>query len=133
VVIADKLKLVFFDTAEGTIGETQFDWLEGQLSDTAHVKLVGTHFPMYDGPKPMIWRLASTAERHRLESMLRAGGARGYVSGHIHGWRHVDVAGVNHFTVGTMPPTEEELDYGRLGYLLFTFAHDSLSWERIEF
>jgi hypothetical protein len=32
-----------------------------------------------------------------------------------------------------MPPTEAELDYGRRGYLLFTFAHDSLSWERIDF
>jgi hypothetical protein len=25
-----------------------------------------------------------------------------------------------------------KLDYGNPGYLLFTFAHDSLSWEFIE-
>jgi len=34
---------------------------------------------------------------------------------------------VNHFTVGSMPPAEAELDHGKPGYLIFTFAHDSLS------
>lgn len=133
VVIADRLKLIFLDTADGTVGAQQFDWLEQELGDSTHTKLVGTHFPMYDGAGPIMRRIASTAERQKLESRLRDGGAYGYVAGHIHGWRHALVEGVNHFTVGSMPPTAAELDYGRRGYLLFTFAHDSLSWERIDF
>ena len=134
VVIAGRLKLIFLDTADGTIGATQFDWLEEQLNDGGpHWKIVGTHYPVYDGITPSMWRLASAAERAKLQSLLRDYRAYAYVAGHIHGWRYARVAGVNHFTVGTMPPTDAELDYGKPGYMIFTFAHDSLSWERVDF
>jgi predicted phosphodiesterase len=133
VTIADRLKLIFLDTGDGNIGEPQFDWLEGELADTSHVKLVGTHFPVYDGSTPIMWRIAGSAERARLVALLRDHHAYGYAAGHIHGWRRQEVAGLSFFTTGTMPPTDEELDYGKAGYVLFTFAHDSLSWQRIDF
>jgi hypothetical protein len=132
VVIAERIKLIFIDTAEGAIGPTQFEWLESELDDQGrHIKIVGTHFPLYDGVTPMMWRLGSTAERTKLESMLRDYGAWAYASGHIHGWRHTEVEGVNHFICGTMAPGA--LDYGTPGYLLLTFAHDSLTWQKIDF
>jgi hypothetical protein len=52
------------------------------------------------------------------------------VSGHLHGWRHTRIDGTNYFISG-MPP--EGMDYGNPGYVLFTWAHDSLSWERCEY
>jgi 3',5'-cyclic AMP phosphodiesterase CpdA len=132
VVIADRLKLIFIDTADGTIGPTQFRWLEQELDDAGqYVKIVATHYPAFDGPEPIMWRVASTTERTKLQHLLQKYGVYALVSGHIHGWRHTVVSGVNHFVVGTMPPGG--LDYGTHGYLLFTFAHDSLSWEHIEF
>ena len=132
VTIADRVKLIFIDTASGVIGPTQFDWLEDQLADAEGMfSLVGTHFPCYDGIAPVMWRMASTAERHKLQYLLREYGAWAYVSGHIHGWRHTEVEGVNHFICGTMAPGG--LDYGEPGYLLITFAHDSLAWQKVDF
>ncbi len=131
VIIANRLQLIFLDTAEGTIGATQFDWLEQELKNSRpYVTLVCTHFPCYDGITPGIWRLASAAERHKLQYLMNCYGVYAIASGHIHGWRHTQISGVHHFITGTMALN---LDYGTNGYLLFTFARDSLYWERIEF
>jgi predicted phosphodiesterase len=127
VTIADRIKLIFLDTADGTLGPTQFDWFEDELVDTGLIKLALTHFPVYDGERPIMWRLASDAERVKVQSLLERHHAFAWCSGHIHGWRHLQVDSVHHFTCGAMAPGT--LDYGSPGYLLFTFAHDSLSWE----
>lgn len=131
VTIAGRLKLIFLDTAEGAVGETQFDWFEQKLLDSGgYLRVVGTHFPCYDGITPGMYRLASTAERNKLQYLLQESGTYALVSGHIHGWRHTEIGGVHHFVAGTMAL---DLDYGRNGYLLLTFAGDSLSWERVDF
>ena len=130
VVIADKLKLIFLDTAEGAVGKNQFDWFERELGDSTPLKIVGTHFPCYDGVTPWMGRMASTAERNKLQYLLKHYGAYALVSGHIHAWRYTEVDGVLHFIVGTM---SIQLDYGKNGYLLFTVVGDSVSWERVEF
>jgi 3',5'-cyclic AMP phosphodiesterase CpdA len=133
VVIADRVKLIFLDTADGLLGPAQFDWLESELDDGGrYIKIVGTHYSVFGGPEPTMWRMASTAERMKLQHLLQKYGVHSLVSGHIHGWRHMEVEGVNHFIVGTMAPGG--LDYGTgKGYLLFTFAHDSLSWQQVMF
>jgi len=133
VVIAQKVRLVFIDTASEAIGPTQFDWLESELLERAgpHVTLVGTHFPIYDGITPTLYRTGSTAERYKLQHLLQSSGTYALVSGHIHGFRHTVAGSVQHFICGTMAP--DDLNSGSKGYLLFTFAHDSLSWEFVEF
>ncbi len=131
VVIADRVKLIFLDTADGTVGKTQFDWLERELDDNRYVKVVGTHFPCYDGITPCMWRMAGAAERYKLQYLLQEYGAYAFVSGHIHGWRYTLVQDVHHFIVGTMAPGG--LDYGTHGYLLLTFSRGILSWDRVEF
>jgi hypothetical protein len=141
VTIADRLRLIFLDTADGTIGPTQFDWLESALIDFGMAgaaggaqhppfKIVLTHFPVFDGEKPIMWRLASDAERVKVQSLLERYDAFAWCAGHIHGWRHMQIGSVNHFTCGAMAPGT--LDYGDPGFLLFTFAHDSLSWQFVE-
>jgi len=130
VVIADRVKLIFLDTADGTIGPAQFDWLASELQDSSYIRLVLTHFPAYDGEKPIMWRLASDAERAKVQGLLERYGAYAWCAGHIHGLRHTQVDAVHHLTCGAMAPGK--LDYGNPGYLLFTFARDSLSWEFVE-
>lgn len=125
-----RLKLIFFDTAEGEVGATQFDWLTDELDDTASVQLVLTHFPLYDGSTPGIFRLGSYTERLKLFSLLRKNRVYGYCAGHIHGWRHIELDGVHHFTVGTM---SRALDFGMPGYLLFHCRGDSIDWEFVRF
>jgi 3',5'-cyclic AMP phosphodiesterase CpdA len=132
VVIADRIKLIFLDTADGTIGPTQFDWLETELRDSAYIKIVLTHYPVFDGEKPMMYRLASDAERVKVQSLLEQDGAYAWCAGHTHGLRHTQVGTVHHLTCGAMAPDAVGLDYGNPGYLLFTFAHDSLSWQFVE-
>jgi predicted phosphodiesterase len=130
VVIADRIKLIFLDTADGTLGPTQFDWFQAELQDSRFIKIVLTHYPVFDGEKPIMWRLASDAERAKVQSLLERYGAYAWCAGHIHGLRHTQVDSVHHFTCGAMAPGK--LDYGDPGYLLFTFAQDSLSWAFIE-
>lgn len=125
-----RLKLVFFDTAEGEVGKTQFNWLEEVLADSTGVKLVFTHFPLYDGATPGIFRLASSAERAKLQSLLMKHRVYAYCSGHIHGWRSTIINGVNHFIVGTM---SSSLDFGEPGYLLFEVRGEKISYRFVPF
>ncbi|MFO7676056.1 MAG: metallophosphoesterase [bacterium] len=122
----ERVRVILFDTASGVIGPTQFEWLEAELARPG-IKVVGTHYPLYDGPAPALYRLASEAERYRLSALLRDVGAWGLFSGHIHAFRASEAAGVRHITCGAMAP--DPLDYGEPGYVLVTFAGDSLAWE----
>ena len=130
LTIADKVRLLFLDTADGALGPAQFDWLERELAaGDGMATIVATHYPIYDGVQPIMWRLAGPAERYKLLSLLERYQVHSYVSGHIHGWRHSRLGGLNHF-ICALPPGG--MDYGKPGYLLFTWAHDSLSWEHVE-
>ncbi len=125
VTIGNKLKLIFLDTAEGRLGAAQFNWLTTQLADTGLIKLVITHFPLYDTEIPSPFRLASGTERAKLQSLLVKNRVYAFCSGHIHGWRHRQIQGVNHFIIGTI---SRSLDFGLPGYLLFQLHGDSISW-----
>ncbi len=136
VTAAGRLRLIFLDTGEGQLGSRQFNWLEKQLADTSwHTAdpawtIIITHFPLYDGKAPGIYRLASASERAKLQSLLHRQRVYAIISGHIHGWRHAVVDSVNHFVIGTIT---DHLDYGKPGYLLFTVTGDSLRWQHIKF
>jgi 3',5'-cyclic AMP phosphodiesterase CpdA len=131
VVIGDRVKLLFLDTADGMLGQEQFDWLESELGQNEGlVQVVCTHFSLYDGTKPIMFRMPSTEERAKLVSLLARHGVHSMVSGHLHGWRYTRINETSYF-ISAMPP--EGMDYGNPGYVLFTWAHDSLSWERCEY
>ncbi|MCL6465753.1 MAG: metallophosphoesterase [candidate division WOR-3 bacterium] len=130
IQIGTRLKLIFFDTAEGEVGKTQFNWLKDVLADTSTTKLVFTHFPIYDGTIPGPFRLAANSERAKLMSLLVRNQVYAYCCGHIHGWRQTTVDGVQHLIVGTM---SRALDFGSPGYLLFLVRGDSISWRFVSF
>jgi len=100
------------------------------VRDSSYIKIVLTHYPVFDGEQPIMWRLASDAERAKVQSLLQRYGAYAWCAGHIHGLRETRVGSVRHLTCGAMAPGV--LDYGNPGYLLFTFARDSLSWQFVE-
>lgn len=124
-LVGGRVRIILFDTASGVIGPTQFDWLVDQLA-LPGVKVLGTHYPLYDGGEPVLYRLASEAERYSLSTILRDARAWGLFSGHIHAFRAAEAAGVRFITCGSMAPT---LDYGEPGYVLCTFSGNSLRWE----
>jgi hypothetical protein len=129
ITVAGRVKFIFMDTADGSIGQSQFDWLEEELGGAERYKIVGTHFPCYDGLNPGIYRLASSTERLKLQSLLRRGRVYAYIAGHIHAWRETEIDGVPHYICALSPGG---MDYGRPGYMLFTCSHGDLSWERVE-
>lgn len=138
VNVAGKIKLIFLDTAEGALGQEQFDWLESELADSSYgdiprrgvPTIVATHYPIYDGTKPIMWRISGSEERYKLLSLLARYHVHDFVAGHIHGWRYFRIDDLSHF-VASLPTGT--MDYGKPGYLIFTWAHDSLSWEHVEF
>lgn len=132
VAIADRLKLVFLDTADGTLGRIQSDWLAATLeSDSSDCTIILTHYPLYDGVNPTPFRLASPTERYRLQWLLARYRVKAFVAGHIHGWRHTRIDNVDHFIAGALAPGG--LDYGTRGFLLFELAHDGLRWSHVEY
>jgi hypothetical protein len=92
------------------------------------VKIVFSHYSLYDGTNPIMWRFASGPERYKLQYYLYTFGVKALVGGHLHGWRHTTIDGVEHF-INAMAPS---MDYDVPGFLIFTFANDSLSWEPIK-
>ena len=130
VTVADKIRLVFLDTSSDEVGESQFTWLEDVLSQPGPVTLVGSHYPIYDGTSPSIWRISSLEERMKLSSLLNRYNVHSYVGGHMHGFRESMVGSVHHFIVGSMFP--EALDVGLHGYLLYTYDHGNLTYQRVD-
>ncbi|MGC8797839.1 MAG: metallophosphoesterase family protein [candidate division WOR-3 bacterium] len=120
------LKLIFLDTGEGRLGARQFEWLKQELARPPARQIIITHFPLYDDQTPSIFRLGSAAERAKLQSLMQRFNVFALISGHIHGFRHYRIGGVNHFTVGTI---SRALDFGQPGFLLFTCLPDTLYWQ----
>ncbi|MFO7637940.1 MAG: metallophosphoesterase [bacterium] len=123
---AGPVRVILFDTSCGTVGPTQFEWLEQELARPEAIKVIGAHYPLYTTEFAGISRLPSEAERYRLSALLRDAGAWGLVSGHIHGFELKESAGVRYFVCGAM---RQKMSFGPPGYLLLTFESDSLSWE----
>lgn len=129
VTVANAVRFLFLDTASGDIGQSQFDWLQRELATRIPITFVASHYPIYDGVTPIIWRLSSLEERYKLTSILDQGGIFAYLAGHIHGYKENRVARFKHFIAGSMFP--KKLDYGLHGYLLFTYDHGQMSWKQV--
>ena len=124
------LKIIFLDSASGLIGKTQFIWLEKELKNKPAFTVITSHFPIYTGLSPSIYRLTSAEERYKLISLLKDNKVDAYVSGHYHTFEHTEFSGIDHFIVGSMYP--HKLDGGTRGYLLFSIDNGNMSWEKVD-
>lgn len=130
LVFSDFLKIIFLDSGSGTIGEKQFNWLKNELQKTPTLTMVATHYPIYEGVTPSIFRLSGTEERYKLISILNNYHVYAYLSGHYHAFEHHKLGQFHHFINGSMYP--HKLDEGTHGFLLFTITNGQISWEKIE-
>ncbi len=130
IQLSNFLQIIFLDTASGLIGKKQMDWLENELKNSLKKTIVVSHYPIYNGKSPSIWRLSSAEERYKLLSMFRDSDVLAYISGHYHGFEHYSISDMHHFTVGSMYP--KSLDSGTHGYLLCSFKNGNFEWEKIE-
>jgi 3',5'-cyclic AMP phosphodiesterase CpdA len=130
VSIGNGMRVIMLDTADGKIGESQFRWLEEQLRIPYTFTLIGSHYPIYDGVDPFMWRLESTEERYKLTSMIVGNsGLTYFMAGHLHAFSHRIYAGFNHFIVGSMYPYD--LDFGDYGFVLMNYDHGNITWEHL--
>lgn len=80
VNISNYLKIIFLDSASGLIGKTQFNWLENELKNKLSFTVVASHFAIYNGLTPSIFRLTSAEERYKLISLMRDHQVKAYFS-----------------------------------------------------
>ncbi len=130
VTISNYLKIIFLDLASGLIGKTQFNWLENELKDKLSFAVVASHFPIYIGVTPSIYRITSADERYKLISLLRDHNVEAFYSGHYHAFIHSEFSGIDHFIVGSMFP--HSLDKGKHVYLLVSVDNGNISWEKMD-
>ena len=130
VTISNYLKIIFLDSASGLIGKKQFNWLEKELKNSPGFTCLASHFPIYNGPTPSIYRITSATERYKLISLMRDYKVEAFYSGHYHAFTHTEFSGIDHFIVGSMFP--HSLDEGKSGYLLVSVDNGNISWEKIE-
>lgn len=131
VTFANVVRFLLIDTSSGQIGAEQFDWLRSQLSSQIQYTFVGSHYSIYDGTMPSMWRLESVEERYELIDILNAGNVYAYVGAHTHGFRQSQLGSVLHFVTGSM--YHDTLDYGSHGYLLFSYSGGQMSWQQVKF
>jgi hypothetical protein len=130
VTLAGIVRFIFLDTASGDVGDSQFKWLETQLQTKIPYTFVCSHYPIYGGEVPSIYRLESYEERYHLASLLDKYRVYAYVGGHLHGFVHARIDQMEEFVVGAMYP--HALDVGDHGYVLFTYDGHALTWQWVK-
>jgi len=75
----------FVDSGNGTVGQAQLDMLRASFLNDANPKVIVSHYPLYDGPDALYYRLTDTAERAALIDLY----ANGHVELLLEGHRHV--------------------------------------------
>lgn len=104
------------DSANGTIGEEQLNWLENDLRATTKTnKIVALHFPIYIGEFSSIYKISSDEEIAILKNMFNRYRVNLVLSGHYHGYSDKTINGTRYVVSGAC---NHILDPGnRSGYL----------------
>lgn len=97
-VTAGNSRFFVLDTADGTIGEDQMEWLESQLAEpwTGHTFLC-QHYPPI-GPNYL--RLAVQDEATHLMRLARTHRVTAVLAGHYHSYLNREVAGTDYVIAG---------------------------------
>lgn len=98
------------DTADGTVGEEQSQWLEDELKrSTQKNKFIITHYlPIIPGQTTYL-KLANEVEATNLMAMATQNGVRAWLGGHYHSYAVDTIEGVQYVVAGggggrRMPP-----------------------------
>jgi len=98
---AGVVHFTFLDTANGTFGEQQLEWLKLDLSTTAQtLKIVVFHFPIVKGEFSTIYKIASDEEATIFKSIMRQYGVQLVISGHYHGYGDSTIGGTRYIVSG---------------------------------
>ena len=132
-------RLIFLDSASGTLGEEQIDeiesnFFENDIQTLAHVKIRHTFvFGHTNIFRPSATEFASTFTREETYYLLNKfdqWNASIVFSGHVHAWDEREVGGITYLTLDAM---SEDNNPGPGDYLVRVHVKrdGSLSWNRV--
>lgn len=101
VVDAGNSRFIALDTADGVVGDTQADWLKGELNKPApkNTFLLSHYLPMIPGQRTYL-RLSNEEEAIRLMKLATNRKVKAWLGGHYHSFAIQDVEGVNYVVAG---------------------------------
>ncbi len=128
---AGNVHFTALDSANGTIGEDQLNWLTQDLQNTSKpIKIVMLHYPVYIKEFTSIYKLASDEEITILKNLFRNLGVQLVLSGHYHGFADNTLGGVRYVVTGGC---NHILDPGNnSGYVRITVSGSSLGVSLIQ-
>lgn len=98
---AGPVRIYVLDSANGTFGEKQLNWLRRELmGDTSTLKVVATHFPIFSGVFSGIFKLSSDEEASVFKAMMSEFGVDLVLAGHYHGHSERTVGGTRYIVSG---------------------------------
>ena len=94
--------LVMLDTANGTFGVEQLNWLRDDLNrNSLPIKVVVMHYPVYVGEFSSIYKLSSDEEATVFKNIMHQYGVQLVISGHYHGSADTTIGGTRYLVTGT--------------------------------
>jgi hypothetical protein len=89
------------DSANGTFGEDQLNWLRQELvSNTQPIKIIVTHFPIQAGEFSSLFKLSSDEEATVFKAMMHEFGVQLVISAHYHGYIEKNIGGTTYLVTG---------------------------------
>ncbi|MBT4762524.1 MAG: hypothetical protein HOO06_12560 [Bdellovibrionaceae bacterium] len=98
----DNVHFSVLDSANGIIGQEQFNWLKSDLESTSQtVKIIISHYAPYTGQFQSPWSLSSNEESAILKNIAYENKVNMVISGHYHGLAEKTIGGVKYITTGS--------------------------------
>ncbi|NBX77153.1 MAG: metallophosphoesterase [Proteobacteria bacterium] len=106
-------RFIALDTADGIVGEDQFEWLVDELerSPNSHTFILSHYMPVVPGQQTYL-RLANQLEAERVMNLASKKSVSGFYGGHYHSFCQERIAGVDYVVAGggggrRMKPVED--------------------------
>jgi predicted phosphodiesterase len=128
---AGNVHFIVLDTANGTFGEDQFNWLRADLvSNTRPLKIVMTHFPIYMGEFSSLYKLSSDEEATVFKDVMNEFGVNLVIGGHYHGYGDKTLGATRYLVTGAC---NNILDIGnRAMYIKVTINGTTITTRQID-
>ncbi len=128
-----RCEFVFIDTAAGTLGRSQMDWLESALKKSKKpVRFVLSHYPIYDGSFQTPSSMGNTEERMKLVYLFDEYDVDYFLCGHKHTGAHYKVRGCKHIIGGAGCPYKTIVE-DRQHLYRFDISGTRISKEKVYF
>jgi len=113
--LGNRIRLISMDSANGTVGKKQLDWLEGELyNSTEPIKIVLTHFHFFCENPVELQRYTDQEEVAYLINLFSKTNVDYVIMGHSHKYDYREIDGVRYLNVADMVDDGDEKNFCRI-------------------